>query len=108
MGPECNYFESEEALATAKKNVEKYFAVVGILEQMQKSLQVFEDYVPRYFANARKIYKDMMREKHVNKNQYKPYTPNYIRSLIAPNFTLEIDFYEFCKQRLNKQFLTIS
>ncbi len=42
-------FGSPEALAKAKENVEKYFAVVGVLEWLDKSLEVLEHYVPRYF-----------------------------------------------------------
>ena len=54
--PECNEFESAHALATAKANVEKYFAVVGVLEWLDKSLHVLENYVPKYFkvSNATK------------------------------------------------------
>jgi hypothetical protein len=42
-------FGSPTALARAKSNVEKYFAVVGVLEWLDKSLGVMEKYVPRYF-----------------------------------------------------------
>ena len=52
-GPECNEFEGEAALAMAKNNVEKYYAVVGVLEEMDKSLEVLENYVPRFFKDAR-------------------------------------------------------
>ena len=36
--------------------------------QMQVSLEVFENYIPKYFLGARKVYKEMMKEMHVNKN----------------------------------------
>ena len=39
-----------------KKNVEKYYAVVGVLEEMEKSLHVFEKYIPSVFYNASKAY----------------------------------------------------
>ena len=42
MSSKCNNFASEEALKIAKTNVEKYYAVVGILERWQDSLQLFE------------------------------------------------------------------
>ena len=38
---------------------------------MQPSLEVLENYVPRYFKNARKVYKEMMQDSHVNKNVVK-------------------------------------
>ena len=87
--------------------MEKYFAVVGVLENMDQSLEVLENYVPRYFRNARKVYKDLMWGTHVNKNKQKPPTPNYIKQMMLPSFRLEIEFYEFCKQRLTKQYLAI-
>ena len=42
MNSKCNNFASEEALKIAKTNVEKYYAVVGILERWQDSLQLLE------------------------------------------------------------------
>ena len=40
MKPECRVFGSKEAMKEAKKNVEKYYAVVGVLEELEKSKQV--------------------------------------------------------------------
>ena len=36
-------------MSIAKRNVEKYFAVVGVLELLDLSLEVLENYVPRFF-----------------------------------------------------------
>ena len=106
--PECLYFEEPEALARAKANVERYYAVVGVLEQFDESIRVMEAYAPRFFANAPETYRELMRERHVNKNIYKPRTPDYVRRALAANFTLEIEFYEFCKHRLRQQMLAMS
>ena len=75
---------------------------------MEKSLEVFENYVPRFFRGARGVYKEMMKEKHVNKNNFKPKTPKRIKLDLMKNFTREIEFFEFCKQRLHKQYLSIT
>ena len=40
----------------AKRNVEEHYSVVGILEEMDVTLQVFEKYVPRFFNGATKVY----------------------------------------------------
>ena len=56
MKDECEEFESKSALKIAKNNVEKYFAVVGILEKWQESLKLFEHFVPAYFKSAKQIY----------------------------------------------------
>ena len=42
-----------------------------------------------------------------NKNDFKVHTPEYIKIIIAKNFTQELEFYEFCKQRFQKQLLAI-
>ena len=36
--------------------MEKYYAVVGVLEELNKTLTVLEHYVPRFFKGAKDIY----------------------------------------------------
>ena len=40
----------------AKENVEKHYAVVGLLEDLNKTLTVLEHYVPRFFKGAMDTY----------------------------------------------------
>jgi len=40
----------------AKENVEKHYAVVGILEEINMTLTVLEHYIPRFFKGAKKLY----------------------------------------------------
>ena len=47
---------TEIALRKAKENVEKHYAVVGVLEELNKTLTVLEHYVPRFFKGAKDIY----------------------------------------------------
>ena len=108
MSKVCDDFGSPEALELAKRNVERYYSVVGVVEKMSESLQVLENYVPAYFQYARKIYKEIMNEELVNLNRGKPKVSKEVKQLIQQNFTLEIEFYEFCKRRLMKQFLAIN
>ena len=61
-------FNTEIALRKAKENVEKHYAVVGVLEEMNKTLTVLEHYVPRYFKGAKDIYWSKFHTK-VNKNR---------------------------------------
>ena len=110
MHPDCSEFEGEKALQRAKKNVEKHYAVVAVLEEMNKSLYVLENYIPKYFRNSRKLYEELMKETRkngVNKNLYKPKLPKELRNRLMQNFTLEIEFFEFCKDRLQKQYLAL-
>ena len=109
MSDKCDQFENKIALKIAKNNVEKYYAVVGILERWQESLQLFEYYVPAYFKNAQEIYNGAYQNDptKINKNDFRKETPNYIKNMIAENFTLELEFYEFCKQRFHRQLLAV-
>ena len=47
---------TEFALRKAKENVEKHYAVVGVLEEMNKTLTVLEHYLPRFFKGAKDVY----------------------------------------------------
>ena len=40
----------------AKENVEKHYAVVGVLEDFNKTLAVLEHYIPTIFKGSLKIY----------------------------------------------------
>ncbi len=103
----CNTFESREALARAKRNVEERYAVVGVTEDFHKSLRVLEAYVPRYFAGAGAMYEEQMSSYRVNKNTVKPRTSEAVREELRRNFTVEYEFYHFCRQRLDKQYSLI-
>lgn len=54
--PECLPFNTEGALERAKSAVERNYAVVGVLEELNTTLTVLENYVPRFFKGASKIY----------------------------------------------------
>ncbi|KAF0296222.1 Heparan sulfate 2-O-sulfotransferase pipe [Amphibalanus amphitrite] len=97
MEEDCSAFNSEVAMQKAKRNVEKYYAVVGVLEEMNKTLTVLEHYIPRFFAGASDIYQEEKRLSNVNKNSYKPPVAEYVKDIVRKNFTHEIEFYEFCK-----------
>ena len=89
MHPDCNGFETEIALQRAKENVEKHYAVVAVLEEMNKSLYVFENYIPKFFRNSRKLYDNLMkntRKNGVNKNLYKPKMSRELRKILMLNF----------------------
>ena len=49
-------FGNEESLSKAIDVIEKNFAVVGILEEWDKTLAVLEHYVPRFFSGASKLF----------------------------------------------------
>lgn len=48
------------ALERAKHAVESQYAVVGVLEDLNTTLSVFEKYIPRFFSGAAEVYYGMM------------------------------------------------
>ena len=98
----CKQFNNPDSLQQAKKNVEKYYPVVGVTEYMNRTLEVLEHRLPEFFPNARErmefIYKlpGLIR----NTNHIKVPVNNEVLEKIKPKFAHEYEFYEFCKQRL--------
>ena len=88
--------------------MEKSFAVVGVLEELDKTLTVLENYLPRFFTGVRDIYnKNKAYWKSINRNNVRPKVDPGVRRAVASNMTVETEFYEYCKQRLHKQYLAL-
>lgn len=105
---ECTPFNTDGALQRAKLAVEKHYAVVGVLEDLNTTLTVLENYVPKFFKGASEIYWDEISKYNtINRNTFKPQVDEKVKEIVRKNFTKEIEFYEFCKQRLHKQLYAI-
>ena len=48
--PFCAEFNGARALAAAKENVDRHYAVVGVIEELNKTLEVMEAFMPGVFA----------------------------------------------------------
>ena len=110
----------------AKENVEKHYAVVGVLEELNKTLTVLEHYVPRFFKGAKDVYwsknilfcfqsfyvpyvsDEVQIFSKINRNIYKPTTAEATKDIVRKNFTRELEFFDFCKQRLHKQYMALN
>lgn len=68
------------------------------------SLKVLEGYLPRFFDGAYNIYKNKLNGLKVNRNLLKPEVSQDIKDILSKNMTREIEFYNFCQQRLLQQF----
>ena len=44
----------------------------------------------------------------INRNIYKPPVAEATKEIVRKNFTREIEFFDFCKQRLHKQYLALN
>ncbi|XP_075160319.1 heparan sulfate 2-O-sulfotransferase pipe isoform X1 [Haematobia irritans] len=105
----CMPFNSKAAMQKAKRTVEQDYAVVGTWEDTNITLSVLEHYIPRFFGNAKAIYyegKDRLSS--VNKNNVTRPISEETRMILSRNLTHEIEFYEFCKQRLYLQYNAIT
>merc|ERR1712106_40656 len=106
---DCTGFNTEVAMRKAKENVEKNYAVVGVLEELNKTLTVLEHYVPRFFKGAKDVYwNEIQKFSKINRNIYKPTTAEATKDIVRKNFTRELEFFDFCKQRLHKQYLALN
>ena len=63
-------------------------------------------YVQKFFRNAKKIFNENesnLTLTHTNKNPIRKPINNQTRTFLERKFSVEIEFYEFCKQRLHNQ-----
>uniref|UniRef100_A0A8D9B2P0 Heparan sulfate 2-O-sulfotransferase pipe n=1 Tax=Cacopsylla melanoneura TaxID=428564 RepID=A0A8D9B2P0_9HEMI len=105
----CLPFNTVGALEKAKMAVEKHYAVVGVLEDLNTTMTVMENYIPRFFAHASQIYhEDMVQYRKINHNIFKPPVREEIKQIVRQNFTREIEFYQFCRQRLHRQLYALN
>ncbi|CAM1295130.1 Uncharacterised protein g1200 [Pycnogonum litorale] len=102
----CSVVGNRWALEKAKYNIEHYFAVVGVLEDMEKTLAVLENYVPLFFSGALKMYNK--RNLHGNANKRKVPVSRRVKEMVKKNLTLEYELYAFIKRRLDKQYEMIT
>jgi len=106
---DCTGFNTEIAMRKAKENVEKHYAVVGVLEELNKTLTVLEHYVPRFFKGAKDVYWNEINVfSKINRNIFKPPVAEATKDIVRKNFTRELEFFDFCKQRLHKQYLALN
>lgn len=104
----CTPFNTEGALQKAKRAVEQHYAVVGVLEDLNSTLTVLEHYIPRFFTSASDIYwNEITKFNKINRNAFKPPVSEEVKDIVRANFTKEIEFYQFCRQRLHQQLLAL-
>ncbi|KAL0271532.1 UNVERIFIED_CONTAM: hypothetical protein PYX00_008596 [Menopon gallinae] len=104
----CTPFNTEGALEKAKRAVEQHYAVVGVLEDLNSTLTVLENYIPRFFEGASQVFRDEVdRFTRINRNLFKPPVSEQVKEIVRRNFTREIEFYQFCRQRLHRQLLAL-
>jgi len=103
---DCSLFNSPRVLNKAKTIAEEKYSVIGILEDLESTFSALQAYVPKFFRNAKKIFNENesnLTLTHTNKNPIRKPISNQTRTFLEKKFSVEIEFYEFCKQRLHNQ-----
>jgi len=93
---QCVDPSSRSGLQMAKYNIETRYAVVGVMEEFQTSLEVLQEILPRWFRGAVKTKKG---KAHRNSNSYEKPSNDTLREL-EKRLALDIELYLFAKQRL--------
>ncbi|TRY63288.1 hypothetical protein TCAL_06267 [Tigriopus californicus] len=97
--PICREIGNHQALAMAKINVERFYSVVGLTSEMGPSLKLLSAKLPKFFQNVTSMEDEL---KHINHKPYKMPLPG-VRRKLTSKLVLEMEFYEFIRQRLGRQ-----
>lgn len=76
---------------------------------MKKTLQVLENYVPRFFSGASQAYYDARyARRHENSDiKAKPALSQQVLDKLKGSLSTEYELYHFCQQRLYHQYQKI-
>lgn len=89
------------AVDRAKENIDKYFTFVGILEELDGSLEVLEYILPRYFKDAREVKHEPSSIKNdtftLHKNPPSAASKEFLRT--QTSIHLEYELYYYVKER---------
>ena len=97
----CLRHNYQPALQLAKSNIESHFSVVGVLEDLATTLQVFQFYLPRIFGNITSY--SYATANLVKNSNYHENAKSEVKKQLKDYLHMEIDLYHFIKQRLQKQ-----
>ena len=103
----CFRLNDEWALREAKLNIEKSFAVIGVLEHMNITLEVLQNKLPRYFSGVSELY-FQNNSIHFNENYNKQNVSEKVKHYLKANLNNEYELYYYCLQRLYSQFNSIN
>ena len=117
--PFCRSTNSKKASDSIIKNIDSHFSVIGVVEDLIKTLAVLEHKLPRFFTGAVEEYKNMKGEKvknekwstgkvasKINTGSYADPSQKVIDKL-KKQFTEEYRGYDYVVKRLNRQYSKI-
>ncbi|XP_075220146.1 uronyl 2-sulfotransferase homolog pip-like isoform X2 [Lycorma delicatula] len=100
----CMMLNDQSALNRAKQNVERYFPVVGILEEVNSTLFVLQHQLPYFFRDVLNVFTMHLSEKKARK-LYRPISvlDKEVRKKLESQLAAEYEFYHYIKKRLLNQ-----
>ncbi|XP_070561377.1 uronyl 2-sulfotransferase-like [Ptychodera flava] len=100
---------SRQALERAMLHVVRDYVFVGVLEDFNNTLLVFENVIPQFFAGAMDAYKSVLEKGDVQsfKSVSRKEPSEVAKTIMRERLALEYEFYDFVKKRMEyikKQF----
>ncbi|KAK7076573.1 hypothetical protein SK128_018481, partial [Halocaridina rubra] len=106
QAPACSERNNSWALQRAKYHVEKYYSVVGLLEEPSYTYALLEAYIPSFFQDIKMIKPEKVAINVAGSSKKKPVS-NETRMLLRNNLAGDYEFYNYCRQRLYSQAKTL-
>ncbi|XP_030766972.1 uronyl 2-sulfotransferase-like [Sitophilus oryzae] len=103
--PRCMIINSDWALKQAKENVNRFYPVVGVLEQFDNTLKVLEHKLPQFFKGANNIFNATLID--IFKNKKEPEISKSMENTLREPLKNELEFYIWIKKRLENQIMDI-
>ena len=69
--PDCTILGSRWALNKALYNIESFYPVVGVLENMNSTLTVLQKKLPVFFRDVVSLYRNKLKGKYIRNSQFK-------------------------------------
>ena len=100
--PICTKGEKFDVLQRAKYNVEAYYSLVGMAQDLKRSFELLEVLLPRYFSGVKSIFNQDI---EFNKNKHAAIKNSTINAMMKiPAIQGEFEFFHFAQQRFEKQY----
>ncbi|XP_030831588.1 uronyl 2-sulfotransferase [Strongylocentrotus purpuratus] len=97
------------AFQKAVENLNKYYIVTGILEELEDTFRLFERVLPSFFKGALEIYQSLSIGDNLKKNLTTTVTKHKIKPspevsrIMKEHMKLEYSFYELVKEKFHDQ-----
>ncbi|CAF1533167.1 unnamed protein product, partial [Didymodactylos carnosus] len=103
--PDCQRID-DWSLKRAKQNINQFYTVIGITEDLYKFFYVLEKLLPLYFKNVCLLYMKEGSERAENQlySKYKKKPSNDTIAILRRYLTHEYDLYDYVKSRFYTQY----